>query len=411
MSTPGVDPGTLGISALDLLGRNPYGSRLEPRIRPDAQTLDIVSDIADRMAEMARRREGPLRMTFLMYAAEMQAALGNRAEALRLLEELPKTDNPFSIPSEELIRLVGSQDVLRLYQEAGGERSIILLSVASAETDTDLATGYLEEAFTAFSSETPWPDYDWMERIVEGAARLGFQALALDLAQELAHKVDTAPSVFPVFSHLKAARALMVAGADDDAVQDRLEHAERQVPASDRQIVGTGVVSGLIAWGSSGLSAQARREMANLRARLGETDAAVQIMEGIDDPVFAWSDMLTSDIPIDAVDRLLDAARDVLSSEGHAYTRAAQAQEMVLEGTEQQSWARATATALLQTEQLVGDRAVLTYSILRRVGARLEDEDIQRLALTRMATSALETREFEDLIYVGLQWDQSDLMP
>ncbi|NBB81354.1 MAG: hypothetical protein GVY36_18255 [Verrucomicrobia bacterium] len=411
--TPDVDPGVLSISALDLLGRNPYGPRTSPRIIPDDQVLGVVSDMAERIARMAQEEPERPQTSHLMYAAELQTALGNRTEVIQLLEALPQTTDPRINPSEDLIRLVGSQDALRLYREAGGSRPNILLTAASAETDLSLATEYLERAFTEFSSEEPWPDFDWMERTVERAAHLGLQAHALQLAHEMGNQADTAPSAFPVFPHIRTAQALMIAGADQGEVKDRLARAQSFFPQDDRMIVGIGLVSGAIVWGSSGLDAQARREIANLWAQMGENDATIQIMDGIDDPVFAWNDMLTSEIPIDTLDGLLDAASDALSREEHAYIRAQHAQEMLFfGGTEKQRlWAQETATALLQTEELDGDRAVLIYSTLTRIGARLGDREIQTMALEGMAQAALNSREFSDLISAGYQWHQSGLVP
>lgn len=411
--TPEVDPGVLWICALDLLGRNPYGVWTGPRITPDDQVLDVVSDIAERVAKVAETEPDRPRVTHTMYAAELHATLGNRTEVIRLLESLPHTENPLINPTEDLFRLVGSEDVLRLYREVGGSRPNILLTAASAETDMGLAAEYLERAFTEFSSEKPWPAFDLMERTVERAANLGLEELALELAHELADQAETAPSALPVFPHINAARALMAAGAGDDPVQGRLELAQSFFPKNDREIVGIGAVSGVIIWGSSGLDAQARREIANLKARMGEIDTVVQIMHGIDDPVFAWNDVLTSEIPIETLDGLLDAASDALSREEHAYIRAQQAQEMLFFGgtEEQQFWVQETATALLQNEQFYGDRAVPIYSTLTRIGARLEDQGIQNMALEKMAEAALNSREFSELITAGFEWYQSDLTP
>ena len=411
--TPDVDPGVLWVSALDLLGRNPYGARTGPRIIPDDQVLGVVSGLAERIARMAQEEPALPQTSHLVYAAELQTALGNRTEVIQLLEALPRTNDLRINPSEDLIRLVGSRPALQLYREAGGSHPNILLTAASAETDLSLATEYLERAFTDFSSEEPWPDFDWMERTVERAANLGLQSLALEMARELGNQADTAPSAFPVFPHIKAARALMIAGADESEVQDRLERAQTIFPQNDKEIVGIGFVSGAIAWGSSGLDAQARREIANLRARLGEVDATIQIMDGIDDPVFAWNDMLTSEIPIETLDGLLDAASDALAREEHAYIRAQHAQEMLFSGgtEEQKFWAQEAATALLQTEELDGDRAVLIYSTLTRIGTRLGDQEIQSLALEKMADAALSSREFSELIAAGFEWYQSRLAP
>jgi hypothetical protein len=252
-----------------------------------------------------------------------------------------------------------------------------------------------------------------MERTVERAANIGLQSLALELARELANQADTAPSAFPVFPHIKAARALMIAGADESEIQARLERAQSSFPENDREIVGLGVVSGAIVWGNSGLDAQARREIANLRARMGDNDATIQIMDGMDNLVFAWNDMLTPEIPIENLDSLLDAANDALSGEEHAYIRAQHAEELLFFGgtDEQRRWAREAATVVLQTEELDGDRAVLIYSTLMRIGARLGDREIQTMASERMAQAALHSRDFGDLISAGYRWHQLGLSP
>lgn len=412
-ATPAVEPGALWISALDLLGRSPYGASARPKVKPNERTLSIVSNIADAIAILAENETENSRTSHLIYAAELQVALGNRDGAIQLLEALPRTEDPFIFPTEDLVRLVGSQTVLRLYREAGGARPNILLTAASAESELTLAKGYLERAFSEFSSRDPWPDFRWMERTVHRAVSLGLDELSLRLARELVLQAQTKHSAFPVFPHLDAARALMAARASEIEIRESLVLAESFFPRDERAVVRLGVVSGAIVWGSSGLDAQARREIANLRARLGDVGAAIQMMDGIDYPVFAWNDMLTSDIPLEHVEALLGAASDILSKEEYAYVRAQHAQELLFfGGTEsQRSWALVTATDLLQGQQLNGDRAANIYSSLGRVGRKLNDPSIERLALINMAQVALNSRSFRDLISAGFQWHQSDLSP
>ena len=81
----------------------------------------------------------------LVDAAELQAVLGNRAEVIQLLEQVPQTEDPLINLTEDLMRLTGSETALRLYNEAGGHRPNILLTAASAATDSDRSTAYLEE--------------------------------------------------------------------------------------------------------------------------------------------------------------------------------------------------------------------------------------------------------------------------
>ena len=412
-TTPSVDPGVLWISALDLLERNPYGPSTGVRRTPDDETLIIVSDMAAMIAAMALNEAERPRISHLVYAAELQAALGNRAEVIQLLEQIPQTEDLRINLTEDLVRLIGSETALRLYSEAGGSRPNILLTAASAEPDSDRSTAYLERAYEEFSDEKPWPDFDWMERTVRRSADLDHANLALQLARDLAFQAQTEPSALPVFPHIKATRALIAAQADETEIRQSLELAEGFFPQNDKEVVGIGVVSGPIVWGRSGLDAQARREIAHLRALLGDLDKAVQMIDGIEDPVFAWNDMLTSDIPIEHLNALLDAANRVLSVEEYSYVRAQLAAEMSRsDKTEAQaSWAIWTATAILEAEQLTGDRAVIIYTSLARIGASQDDQNIKGLALTRMAQAALSSREYGDLIKAGFQWYQASLGP
>jgi tetratricopeptide (TPR) repeat protein len=342
----------------------------------------------------------------LVYAAELQAALGNRAEAIQLLEQVPQTEDLRINLTEDLVRLIGSETTLRLYSEAGGSRPHILLTIASAEPDPDGSTAYLERAYEEFSDEKPWPDFDWMERTIRRSANLGHANLALELARDLDLQAQTEPSAFPVFPYINATRGLMAAQADETEIRRSLERAEGFFPQNDKEVVGIGVVSGPIAWGRSGLDAQARREIANLRALLGDVEAAIQTMNGIEDPVFAWNDMLSADIPIEHINALLDAANAVLPTEGYYYVRAQLAAEMTRTNkTEaQMSWALSTATDILQAQQVEGDRAVVIYTSLARVGVGLQAPNIESLALERMARAALISRDYGDLISAGFLW-------
>jgi tetratricopeptide (TPR) repeat protein len=408
-----VDPGVLWISALDLLERKPYGPSIGLRRTTDDETLVIVSNMAAMIAAMALNEAERPRLSHLVYAAELQAALGNHEEVIQLLEQIPPTEDPYINLTEDLVRLIGSETALRLYNEVGGSRPNILLTAASAESDPDRSTAYLERAYEQFSNEKPWPDFDWMERTVKRSADLGHANLTLQLARDLALQAQTNQSAFPVFSHIKATRGLIAAQADESEIRQSLELAEGSFPQNDKEVVGIGVVSGPIVWGRSGLDAQARREIANLRGRLGDIEAAIQSMEGIEDPVFAWNDMLSADIPIEHINALLDAANAVLPTEGYYYVRAQLAAEMAHtdKAEAQRSWALSTATDILQAQQLDGDRAVVIYTSLARVGAGLEAPNIESLALERMAQAALISRDYGDLISAGFLWHQSDITP
>ncbi|NNJ75079.1 MAG: hypothetical protein HKP56_07955, partial [Anderseniella sp.] len=284
--TPSVDPGVLWISALDLLGRNPYEVSIGQTTSPDDQTLIIVADIAAAIDTMARTEPGPLHTTHLIYAAELQAAAGNRIEVIQLLEQIPQTENSRINLTEDVVRLIGSETALRLYHSAGGRRPNLLLTAAVVEPDPARAVAYLDRAFEAFSTKTPWRDFNGMERTVRRSADLGYKDHALRLAREMAQKAQTEPASIPVFPYIMAARALLAAGAEKSEIRQSLNLAPSFFSQDDRKIVGMDVVDRPILWGTTGLGAQARREVANLRAQLGDMNISIRMMDGLKNSIF-----------------------------------------------------------------------------------------------------------------------------
>ena len=395
--TPGVGAGTLWITALDFLGRRPYGLSARDGSTADAIPRDVVSEIAQRIVDIAQNEPVRPRISHLVEAAELHAALGNRDKALKVLQSLPRTDNASIDPSANLMRLIGPSTFLQLYREAGGTHLSILLTAAATEPDMTLAATYLEEAFTAFSTKKPFPEYVWMERIIERAVDLGLQPLALELARAFEERADTEPAIFPVFAHIEAARVLLLAGADEGEVQARLDASE----------------IGSIRWGTRRLDAQARREMATLKARLGETETAIAYMAGLEQPLFSWMSMLTSEIAVQDVDLLLLAARGALSEEELAYAKLQHAQQLLLSdtGEGQRVWAQAKAAELAKSDTLSGEHAVRAYSMLSRIGALVEDQRLERLGLEQMAEAALKSRRYQDLLMAGFWWNRSQQMP
>ena len=411
--TPGVGAGTLWITALDLLGRRPYGVPARDGSTADAIPRDVVSEIAQRIVDIAQNEPARPRISHLVEAAELHAALGSRDEALKALQSLPRTDDASINPSENLMRLVGPSTFLQLYREAGGTHLSILLTAAAAEPDMTLAATYLEEAFTAFSTKKPFPEYVWMERIIERAVDLGLQPLALELARAFEDRADTEPAIFPVFAHIEAARVLLLAGADEGEVQARLDVALSTFRTKDGKTASDASEIGSIRWGTRRLDAQARREMATLKARLGETETAIAYMAGLEQPLFSWMSMLTSEIPVQDVDLLLLAARGALSDEELAYAKLQHAQQLLLSdtGEGQRVWAQAKATELAQSDMLTGEHAVRVYSMLSRIGALVEDQRLERLGLEQMAEAALKSRRYQDLLMAGFWWNRSQQMP
>ena len=170
--------------------------------------------------------------------------------------------------------------------------------------------------------------------------------------------------------------------------------------------MGFGLVSGPVLWGKSGLEAEARRGIANLLARIGELDEASRLMEGLENPVFSWNDMLTSEIPAEHFDELLLAASETLSVHELAYVRAQLAAEIFRKDVDaaHREWAVLTASEVAEGELVSGERAVWTYASTLRVAQNANKSDLREIAYDRIAKAAIATGSYTDLIQAGLEW-------
>lgn len=404
--TPQADGGALWISALDLMGRRPYGMSPRPDSPPDATTRLQVAEMADLISSLAQRENPRSATSHLVYTAQLQAMLQDSKAAATTLGNLPTEGCESMIISDELLQVVGSDVAVPLCRQVVECEIWTRIRLAVAAGDAASARDDLERRFTTLADQEPWPDFRKMEEVVVLAAQGGDRGEALVLARRLLETAKTKPDVFPVFAFIGAARALEVAGADADEVRQSLDLAEAGFPQNPKAIVGVGFNSGPIQWSGFGLEAEARREIAGVRARLGDLDEAKVMMEGIEDPAFAWRDMLTPDIPISFLDPLLKAAGEAMSSEDFSYVRACLAQDLVLTNPSDQqiSWAKATATDILQAEPLADQRASITYSCISRVGYFLKDGDLHRRAVERMGQAALASDDFVDLFRAAIAW-------
>jgi hypothetical protein len=406
--TPQADGGTLYISALDLMGQRPYGPSLRPHAPPDAKTHLDVAAIADLIASLAQA-ENPLRATgYLVHAAEVQAMLQDRNAVVAILRQLPTEGRDETFLSGDLLQMIGADVAIPLCGQVEECEVQTRIRLAVAAGDAVGARGDMEQHFITFADQKPWPDFDKMEKVVALAAKGGDRDEALVLAHRVLLAAKTKRGAFPVFPFIAAARALTVAGAGVDEVRQSLDLAEAGLPRSPETVVGFGVNSGPIQWGGFGLEAQARREIAGMRARLGDLDRAKAMMDGIEDPAFAWRDMLTPDIPVAFLDPLLRVAGDAMSAEDFTYVRACLAQDIVLSGPSgpQAAWAKATATDILRTMPLAGNRASSAYSCLSRVGYFVKDDELYQKALDRMGQSALASGDFGDLFRAAVAWHE-----
>ena len=230
---------------------------------------------------------------------------------------------------------------------------------------------------------------------------------ALTLARRIEQMAETQTDAFPAFSHSAAARALFVAGAEPGDVRASLDLAEAAFPGAGEQVIGVGLVSGPILWGGSGIGAQARREIANLRAKLGDTDAAIRLMDGIDQPDFAWRDIVTPDLSVDTIDALLQAASAVLNAEDDAFVRACLARDIVSmdPSQPQRDWAAATAQSLGAAD-LRGSRAGPIYSCVADAAKSLDNRSLYKTAVEQMGRAALDSGDFVALLGAGIAWHE-----
>jgi hypothetical protein len=404
--TPQADGGALWISALDLLGQRPYGMSPRSNAPPDATARLRVAAMAGLIASLAQGENPRSATSHLVYAARLQAMLQDRKAAIASLGHLPTEGREGIILSDDLLQVIGAEVAVPLCGQVVECEIWTRIRLAVTAGDAASARDDLQRLFSTLADRKPWPDFGKREEVVALAAKGGDRGEALVLARRLLETAKTKPDVFPVFAFISAARALAVAGADDNEVRQSLSLAEAGFPQNPKTIVGFGFNAGPIQWGGFGLEAQARREIAGVRARLGDLDVAKTMMEGIQDPAFAWRDILTPDIPVAFLDPLLQTAGEAMSEEDFSYVRACLAQGLVLTAPSgpQAAWAKATATDILRAEPLVNKRASITYRCISWVGYSLKNDDLYHKAVERMGQAALASGDFVDLFRAAIAW-------
>jgi hypothetical protein len=410
--TPQANGGALWISALDLMGRRPYGMSPRPKAAPDATTRLRVAEMADLIASLAQAQNPRAATSQLVYAAEVQAILQDREAAIATLALLPSEGRDTMDLSDELLQVIGADVAVPLCDKMVDCQIMTRIRLAAAAGTAVSAKADLEQRFTTLTDRKPWPDFRRMEELVAFAANGGDLDEAHVLARRLLQTAKTKPDVFPVFAFINAARTLAIAGAGADEVRQSLDLAEAGFPQNPKTVVGVGFNAGPIQWGGFGLQAQARREIASVRARLGDVDAAKTLMAGIEDPVFAWRDMLTPDIPVAFLDPLLQAARVAMPAEDFTYVRACLARDIAFSGPSdpQAVWAKATAADILQETPLTGMRASITYHCLSAVGYTLQNDDMHYRAVKQMGQAALASGNFVDLFRAAIAWHDLETM-
>lgn len=247
---PQTNGGTLWIAALDLMGRHPYGLALEDPLAPDAATRTIVVEMAEAIVGMAASEAEAARQSHLVYAAELRAELGHRDDALRYLSQMPRTGHGFPL-SARLVRLIGPEAALAFYPPSEAQHGGTLRMAAAVVGDPAMAEDYLGRAFELAAGRSPWPGYPDLEKVVEVAAKAGLPEQALMLARRMEDLAASGKRPFPAFGYLYAAQALLAAGASEAEVRESIGHALAEFPSDDGQVVGFGLVGGVMQWGRS----------------------------------------------------------------------------------------------------------------------------------------------------------------
>jgi hypothetical protein len=159
-------------------------------------------------------------------------------------------------------------------------------------------------------------------------------------------------------------------------VRAALDRAEAERPGSGGAAIGSGQM-GPITWGG-GIGSQARREQANLWARIGDLDRACRLMAGIEDPPYAWGQVLGPDLAPETLDQLLPAAEDALGGEEFLYLRAQTAAKMVwFNGSPaQRDWALRTVRDVLPAFDPGDDQALATCRAFARVAQGADDDTL-----------------------------------
>jgi hypothetical protein len=405
-TVPDAISGYLYIAALDLLGRNPYGPIAPPMPAPDAVTLKAVAGLADVLVGMETGLNPYQRSSALSDAAELRVLLGDVAGAKDAIALMP-TDLPDPQALGATLTLAVGPDIALAFCPPQEQCRPYALRYAAAAAPPEQAKALLTEAFD-LAANAPYVDSDAMSDVVDAAVDQGRMDLALGFARRMVDVAANRKGVFPAFPHIHAAHALLAAGAPPEEVRASLARAETEFPdGAPDTIVGVGIVSGPIAWAGGGLKAEARRNMALIRAQLGDLDHVFALMQNIEDPYFAWGEVLVPDLPVATLRQLLDAAKAAMTAQEFARLKAHLAQNIFLSDTTDaatRDWALALARTALAEAPLRGESALYTCEALARVGNLSGDATLLDAALSNAARIALEQGDAQSLLLAASLW-------
>lgn len=402
---PDADGGDLWIVGLELLHKNPYGlAYLGAPKTPTESERDLVTALASRILAWNDAQPPRARDFQLSYAAELRAALGDRKGTIDALRAMNARNVRAPGLSTEVFRVAGPETVLALVDPSDRVFANLLQRAGEAEEDPDLAAQHFTRAFDLYAGDTPWPDFDLMLRIVKATLKRGLASEARVLADRMVQLADENSDVpFHVFDRLHAAQALRDAGAAPDAVSEQIDIAISQFPSDGSEIVGFGLVSGLMRWEPSGLADNARASIAGLTAEIGDIETALAVLDQVADPVTAWTKLTDRDLPVATLETLREAASQKLSAEDSAFVAARLAHMAVVyrRGADHEAWALRVAKDLGNDPQAMKARDGAVAEAVARIAFDQGDEVLGRAALEALARIALDRRDGVQLIRTG----------
>lgn len=402
---PDADGGDLWIVGLELLHKNPYGlAYLGPPKTPTESERDLVAALATRILAWNRAEPQRARDYQLEYAAELRASLDDRDGTIEALGAMSGRNQRWLALSKEVFRAAGPGTVLALVDPSDRISAVMLQRAGEAEEDPALAAQYFTRAFDLYAGDTRWSNFDMMLRVVKATADRGLLYDARVLADRMVERADERnEDPFGVFYRLYAAQALRDAGAAPDAVSKQIAIALSQFSSDGSEIVGVGLVSGLMRWEASGLANEARASIAGLNAEIGDIETAVAFLEQVTDPLTAWTKLTDRDLPVATLETLREASSQKLSTQASAYVAARLAHMAVVyrRGADHEAWALRVARDLGNDPQAMKARDGAVAEAVARIAFDQGDEVLGRAALEALARIALDRRDGVQLIRTG----------
>jgi hypothetical protein len=129
-------------------------------------------------------------------------------------------------------------------------------------------------------------------------------------------------------------------------------------------------------------------------------------MAGIEDPPYAWGEVLGPDLAPETLDQLLLAAEGALAGEESLHLRAQTAAEMVWFNTSpaQRDWALRKVRDVLPAVDPGDDQALATCRAVARVAQGAGDDALWQAALTCAAETAVRSRDASKLLEAARLW-------